>query len=274
MLTKKKLNKKYWFVIFLFPFLFGCEREEKKIDYAAKVNDVYLTQDELSNFLSDPKYSQIEKTEFVNEWVEKEVLFQEAIEEGITDSEEYKRIVRISQRELAVAFYLKKFTGENFINPTEKEYRNYYEKVKNDFKCAKEIFILDICEFDDRLSALNFRSELLYASWDTTVSKYLTEKEIKKYSSAEMKTLEEIYDTHIKRAVSGLEEKEISIVVKSEQNHFVVVQVRNKFSIGEILPYEYVKEDVRQRVTIFNKRKLIKEKIEELYNQYELEIKR
>ena len=108
-------------------FIFGitaCEKKQPPDNYTARVNDSYLTEAEIDEELENSlKF----REEFVVQWIENELLAQEAEKNGILDREKYERIIEKSKKELAAALLLSDhFRG---INPEikHKTLLAYYE---------------------------------------------------------------------------------------------------------------------------------------------------
>jgi len=106
MISLSKLLRIRIFLYVLIAIIFlGCNKEPEKKKYVARVNDTYLTEEEL-NELDSLFEDSSSRSEIIKRWVSKELLYQEAISKGITDDEEFNRIINNSRRELASSMLL------------------------------------------------------------------------------------------------------------------------------------------------------------------------
>ena len=63
----------------------GCSKEIRKDDYLARVNESYLTREEFASLVDTSNLSLEQKDQIIKNWVYNEMLFQKAVEEGITE---------------------------------------------------------------------------------------------------------------------------------------------------------------------------------------------
>jgi len=92
MLINKKKNNIIFFVIFLF-FMSSCAEKEEE-SYIVKVGNSYLTEENISEYLNSKKNVHKFREEFIREWIEKELIYLDAVEKGILNSDEFNDIVK------------------------------------------------------------------------------------------------------------------------------------------------------------------------------------
>ena len=68
--------------------------ETRNDDYLARVNNSYLTREELASLADTSKLNPEQKDQIIKNWVYYEMLFQKADKEGVTTREDYKRILK------------------------------------------------------------------------------------------------------------------------------------------------------------------------------------
>ncbi len=137
--------------------VFGCAGEgevppEARGRVIARVNDSVLTEEELTSSIPEffgDLYSDGGKKEYVKQWVEDELLYQEAIKEGLQLDEEIKRKVDQFQHMLLEEEVLKKHL-EGKVQIT-------YEEISEYYAGNKELFTLDENEY--KLSKLILEDE-------------------------------------------------------------------------------------------------------------------
>jgi uncharacterized lipoprotein YehR (DUF1307 family) len=88
---------KYILAAAILILLTGCSRKQENKEYIAKVNDSYLTEEDLTAVSEGYSGHKSFKEEMIRNWVNRELLYQQAIKEGIQEHEEYQRIIRNSE---------------------------------------------------------------------------------------------------------------------------------------------------------------------------------
>jgi hypothetical protein len=156
---KKHLKTKY-LVLFLPLVVVFCSEEEKKTKSIVQINDAVLTEEEVSKALSAAQNNSF-KEEYINNWIRTEIMYSEAVKEGILDEKEFNTIIEQSKKELAISLYIKKLLNENKTVAANEELLKYYEEQSDDFKLEDDAFGYNISEFDNFDKAVQFRSILL-----------------------------------------------------------------------------------------------------------------
>ena len=80
----KHSKNNYFVVIIAILFFASCSENKKNPKSVVKVNNSVLTEEDLDSALSDKRVSGKYREEYIQSWIETEVLFQKAEEEGIT----------------------------------------------------------------------------------------------------------------------------------------------------------------------------------------------
>lgn len=260
-----------FFLIFLFV---SCSKEEKQSKEIVRVKNVALTEDELNKALGEYSNKAKFREQYINEWIEREVLYQEAVEEGITNDKEYNSILERSKRELAAAMLINKILSENSFTPTVEELHKYYEMYKEDFRLFDESYRLNVIHFNNFDEAVRFRSILIESDWNKALNAFRGSSFITDIESNQLYYGYQIQPPSIIRIVSNLLPNEVSIVVETEPMKFTIVQLIEKFNKGDIPPFEAVQEKVKERYKILKNKEFIRQYIDQLIADYDIEIKR
>jgi len=270
--SNKQINIAF-VLYFVFIGAFGCSKNEKSDKYVIKVNDAVLTEEQIKLALSDKRNSGKLRSEFIQEWIEKEILFQEAVKNGIVDEKEFRSIMEQSKKELAASMFINKIMDQENTEPSEDEIQQYFENNKNDFKLNDDMFRVNIVYFDNFDKAVQFRNTVIETSWKNGLNMYRNVSSI----IAERDQLISRYQLQpltFLRGVSALQKDEISLVIETEPAKFAVVQLLEKLGKDLIPPLEVVKEEVKTRLTIIKKKEILKKYIDKLIVDHNLEIKR
>jgi hypothetical protein len=265
-------NIKFHLIILAAIIFLGCDKDSEKKDYVARVNDSYLTEIELNKFdsLVSGSYS---RTEIIKRWIDKELLYQEALKAGATDDEEFNRIINDAKRELASSMLLNKYLEANLHKPNENELREFYSQHINEFKAEENIYVFNSASFKNENAAIRFRTKLIEINWDEATDDYSEDKSLIKVESGNALLANEIYPIQLLNLIEVLIPGEVSIVLEENSEKFTVVNLVQNFQKGSIPPIEFIRNDVEARL-ISEKRELIsRDFLEDLHSKNEIEIK-
>lgn len=258
----------------IFPlFFFGaCTQPEKPDSYVARVNNSYLTETEFNELVDSQTVSEKTKTLVIKNWIKQEILLQEAIKKGITESKEFKRTVENSRRQLASSLVLQDFATSSQPVVTNEELENYYNENKSSFRIPFSAYYLNRINFSDREAAVMFRTELMINGWKEALNKFSNDLSLVNSESSVLISEQDIYPIRLLRILEGLYPLEISIVIPDERGYYTVVQLLEKYSAQSIPPFEAVKVEVERRYKAALTELALENYINDLYSLSEIEI--
>lgn len=112
----------------------GCRSEQPSGEYVARVGDRTLTRDDLSRSLAD-RPTVLDSTEaasqIVERWVTNELLFQEALDRGLQDESEIRRLLAENERSVLISALVNRVYEEEMSEPDETSIRSYYESNRD-----------------------------------------------------------------------------------------------------------------------------------------------
>lgn len=270
---KKHLKNKITFFFLLIITLYSCTKEEKKENIIVKINDAILTDVDLDSMLNDSSNKTKLKDELINNWIENEILFQQAKKEKILEDIEFQRLLEKSKKKLAITIYIKKLLEENDFQIKDDEVKNYYEENKNEFSLIDDFFVLKIIYFKNFQDALKFREKLIELNW-TLAENYFktqnTEYTIKTISSLR----KDIQPIQLLRIVNYLNKNDISSIIELDANEFCIVQLLEKYNVGEIPQLQFVFDKIKQKLTLQKQKEFFENHLKELVNEHNIEIER
>ena len=252
----------------------GCSKTEKPDKYVIKVNDAILTEEQIKFALSDKRNSGKLRSEFIQDWIEKEILFEEAVKNDILDGVEFKSIMEQSKKELAASLFINKLMSQENTESSEAEIQQYFENNKDDFKLNDDMFRVNVAYFDNFDKAVQFRNSAIETSWRNGLNMSQKVSSINAVEQDKLISRYQLQPPSFLRSVSALQKEEISLVIETEPDKFVVVQLLDKLGKDLIPPLEVVKEEVKTRLTIIKKKEILKKYIDKLIADHNLEIKR
>jgi peptidyl-prolyl cis-trans isomerase C len=268
-----QINNYFLLILFVPIFLAGCSKEHEKKEYVARVNDKYLTQEELNNMIEAPGNKNFYKNEIIRNWINNELLYQKAIKEGITSDSLYNRLIDKSRKELAVTLLLDKIYAEEKAKIDDKQVEEFYESNKNDFKAFYDAYIVNIIIFNNEEKAIRFRSILLETDWNRATNAFKNDTSVVNIINSKLYYDYELQPASLSKIVEELNPNEVSIIFSNGQNDFSIVQLINKFPQDSILPLDYVRYDVEKRLIANEKDEFIRNYIKELYSKNDIEVK-
>jgi hypothetical protein len=259
--------------VFLLLILVGCGKKETKEEYVARVNKVVLTESRLDSLMFDNKYKNKFQEEIIREWVESEILFQQAVELDFDKNSDYRNLVELAKKEIAVAYLLNRVINNTPIDYGNYDIENYFWENKKDYILKDDAYSLNIAVFTEQAKAFDFRKETLKSNWNYAASLFEKESSLTEIQTKTLYYNYEIQPIKRLRVIKNQAKDEIGIVLEEEPGRFVVVQVVDKFYKKEIPSFEYVENIVIERYLREKKHELFQEYLDNLYSKYDVEIK-
>jgi hypothetical protein len=272
--STKLLKINFAALVILTFFAAACSKDGKDSKSIVQVNNASLTEEELKSALSNKRNAGKYREEYIQNWIENEVLYQEAVDDGILDEDEYKTVSELSNKKLAVSLYLEKILAENKIEPTADELFEYYDKAKEDFKLNEDAFNINYAEFNNMDNAIKFRSMLLESDWNKAANTFRGDASLQNNFVNVLKYEHSLQPEVVNEAVSNLMPGEISIVLQTGPSKFTVVQLNEKLSKNSIPPFESIKERLKEQYIILKQKEFIHDLIDKLVEDHNVEIKR
>lgn len=269
---KKLLRNRIYFSVLLLIFVAGCTKEPERKDFVAKVNDSYLTIiefDELDSMFN----KSISKNEIIKRWIEKELLYQEAVKTGITESDEFYKIINNSRKELAASLFINKYLDENMEKPSGNDIAKYYEDHKSTFRNREKVYLYNFASFRNENFAIKFRAKVFDESWAKVIENMEGDSALISYSSGRAKYRSEIYPLQLANMIDELNPGEVSIILQESMSKFTLVQLEQVIQQGQIPPLEIIKDQVEERLIAEKQLEMISEFKQKLYSSSEIEIK-
>jgi len=273
----KLLNKLTKYCIWFFLAIAGlnsCSQESKSNKYIAKINNEILTEEQLKTALSDEMNKGKYREEYIRNWIETEVLFQEAQKKGITDDKQFNALLERSKKELAVALFLKKLSEEDKIELTDDEINKYYEDHKEEFRLEEDAYLINIIEIGDFDKAVEFRNRLLESDWNNAGKSVKNDPGILSNETMRFYYRYQLQPVSLLRALNNLGENEVSVVIETEPSKFSIVQMITKYNANSIPPIDVVKDEIISRLSAIKEKDFLKDYIDKLITDHNPEIVR
>ncbi len=272
----KHLNPIKWIIIILFAasVFDGCGKGTTQPNFVARVNNSYLTREDLARIIDTNNVSNFYRNEIIRNWINKEVMFQEAMKQGIPKGSEFNRIIENSKRELAVSMLLQKYYEEQKISYEPHELEDYYNLHQAEFKRFYDTYLINRIVFNDEDKAVRFRAIVQESNWEKAMNVFKSDSSIISTTANELLYDYEIHPAILLRIVAGLNPGEVSILINIESDkNYSVVQELQKFVKDSIPPFQLIKSFIEKKFIAQKKEDLIKSYIKEVYSNNEIEIR-
>ena len=269
----KTRNSLFLLILIAAIALGSCGRESPKKEFIARVNDSYFTKNDLEAVVDSGYGKNLYRNEIIRNWIDEELLYQEAKHSGILEDKEYLRVKNESDKQLAVTFLINKLFDEEKIAIEPSEVKDYFENNRNNFKLFHNAFLINFIQFDDEDKAIIFRDKAFEKGWDKSAGIFKSDSNVVLRENAKLVYEYEIQPADLVRVIQELMPGEISIVINDRTGNFFVVQLLQKYDKGSIPPFEIINELVRDRFIALKKEQFIKNYVNELYTKNDIEVK-
>jgi peptidyl-prolyl cis-trans isomerase C len=255
----------------------GCEQQQSKRKYLARVDDVYLTQQTLealadSTILSSPALTR----NFVNRWVDNELLYQEARREGMENTDQFKQQLAEVRKQLAVEALLNKEVYTDTSEVHDDSIRAYFAQYHGDFLLQQDVVKINIIAFTVREKANAFRWKVTGGqSWESVLQAALEDSanasSIVTHVEDHYYTQQTLVPPELWRVAINLGRGEISFPVRVE-NTYAVVQTLASLKRGAPAELGFVQDEIQQRLLIERRRRQYDALLNRLQSQSQVEI--
>ncbi|MCU0332263.1 MAG: peptidylprolyl isomerase [Ignavibacteriaceae bacterium] len=258
----------------IFPlFIFSaCSQPEKPDSYIARVNNSYLTEAEFIELVDSQSVSEKSRALVIKNWIRQEVLLQEAVKKGITETKEFNKTLEDSKRQLAASLVLQDIAASSQPVVTTEEMKNYYKENQTSFRIPFNAYYFNRINFSNRETAVMFRTELMKVGWTEALNKFSGEPALVNFENEVLVSEQDIYPVKLLRLLEGLYPLEISIVIPDDRGYYTVAQLLDKYPAQAIPPFEAVKSEVERRYKAALTELALENYINELYSLSEIEI--
>ncbi len=261
-------------LLFLFILASGCT-ENKKIKDAvviAEVGNSKLTETELNNYLTGKNNDAEFRNEFIRQWIETEILYQIAKDKGIIKNTEFNNIMKQTKKKLAASLAIKDFLNSNSSKYNDNQLLKYYNGNKNNFLLPTDAYILNYISFLNEENAIIFRNKAIAKGWNAAVKEIANKDDVVKSYNNKLVKISQIPSKRILRVLKEQYRNEISLVVKTELNNFVVVQQTEKIKKNSVPKFKYIKNEVEAMYKANKNKELVRNYINKLISEKQVKI--
>ena len=258
----------------LLALLFSsCQKEEKKDEVIlAEVNETILTENEMKELLGSKSNQAKHREEFIRHWVETELLAQRSKELNLLSDENYYGILDRSRKELAASIALQSYLVNQHVTADERTLKNYFRKNKDDYILLEDAFVINLAAFNSESSAIKFRNSVLKQGWNSTVDLFSNDSALLDLKIESTLKRSQHKSKLVARALDKLFRGEVTLVLKTELNDFVIVQLIDKIPKNSIPRFKYIKDNIEKSYQYFKKKEIARNYIDSLMSEKNIKI--
>jgi hypothetical protein len=256
----------------------GCRKTEPPATPVARLDDRTLTLEEIRGQLDSARgISSAELNEYVRRWINNEILYDEAVRRGLDRSESVRARLEEVHRQLAVNALLDEevyTNGSTEIRP--EEIAEYYQAHNAEFRLTSDIALMSFALFRDRDAANNFRTSVLRgATWKDALEQRLADPKealtILAHVDSTYRTQNTLLPVELWRVASASTKAEPSFPIRTSEGFYVLI-VWKLSRQGQIADLPYVEQEIRSRLVIERRQRLLNDLIENLRAKHSVEI--
>jgi peptidyl-prolyl cis-trans isomerase C len=233
-------------VLVVMMFSCGKSRDAKVVAHVGKVQ---LTMDALTTAMpsiQDHQLSKLQVENYVQRWIESELVYQKAIKEKIDALPEVKEQLRRQEKDFIVSVYVQQKV-DNEIQITDQDLLSYYEHNSEEFRCDQDLYRVEMILTESLVQAREARTRVTDGEEFSLVAKSVSLDPARFLGGpAEFLPVQK-FSPQLAAAIPRLKPGELSQPIKSEVGYHVlrIQEVRLK---GTTLPFADVKEMIMPRV--------------------------
>jgi peptidyl-prolyl cis-trans isomerase C len=224
----------------------GCSKEEKQGRFLASVKGNELFMSNVATHVDTTSAYAVRN--YVSNWVDKQILFDEAKKLGLDNSPEFNQRVEEFSTQLAITLLLNRKVYDAPLEISQDDISKFYVKHKGEFLASEDIAFVNYAAFDKRSLAVSFRNALVSGTaWSAVFGDLPTYAIMDVRDSAYVTASSSIGPMW--NVIQSLEPGKISFPIQVDSLSYIV-QVMAKIKPGESLPVDYAAARIKQRLTI------------------------
>lgn len=129
----------------------------------AQVGDAKLKLNDVETFLPENspfKLSRVQIEQFVQSWIESELLYQQALKEGYLKRPEIKKRLKEVERDFLVSVFLEQYVDKQ-VYVSDDDIRRYYDENANTFIRKENLYHIKMILLNSYKEANNIRKRIL-----------------------------------------------------------------------------------------------------------------
>lgn len=206
---------------------------------------------------------------YVEQWIQNELLYQAARRQGIADSPSVRRRVQQAERAIVVGAFLTQWARKQPIELSDEEVRAYFAAHREEFRLREDYALVRYLATFTREQAEQARRALLERRpWPEIVRRYAADTAAAWAVSRAFHPISRLLRPYesLNRLVQVLRPGEVAPVVELE-GLYHVLQLVERRPAGSEPEWDWVRQDVRQRLELLRRKQQLDALVQELRRQ-------
>jgi len=240
-------------------FVFSCSKNlEEEVDIYARVGSTVLTKKDVLNIKKEGLVDQTLIKNTIESWVEKTILYEEAINNGLDKDLFLLKKRDLFYKDLLISSFLEIKTKKD-LNVTKKEISNYYKKNKFSFKrnhneCLIKHFVLPTKKEANKIKNY-LRSNKKGKALELLIKNNKPETKTIKEGLINQEKLGFVFNSSVGDIVGP----------KKLDSSYHIFQILRKYEKGTVPGLELIYDEVYQRVFKIKEKKFLNNFLDSLY---------
>ena len=257
----------------------SCTSPTTDPSYVARLGESRLTTEELQEALDaqgiGPEDSAEASQQIIQEWVRTELLYQEANRLGLGFEEEVQELLEQNERSVLVSAFLNRLYGADMAQPAPEDVEAYFDRNLNLLGLREDYLRVRYLYTPSQDSASLARQAMQQATingsieeeWSTIVSSFGSDPEASVALSEQYYPVSRLFAApSLRDQLDDLEENQIAPVIE-DGGFYHVMQVVDIRSAGSTPEYEWLQDELTERVTIEHRKQLVARQVQRLRNE-------
>jgi parvulin-like peptidyl-prolyl isomerase len=210
-------------------------------------------------------YSAEEERTFVDRWIHRELLYQEALRQHIQQSDDLQKELIQIEKELMINKLLER-TYKEKIRFSEEEIRSYYDQNVTDFRVSKDEVRIQHILLKTRSDANLALQEITAGNAFESVAKSRSIDEFAEQGGEMGYVCREDVIPEIQRQAFRLSDNQVSPIIQTEFG-FHIIKVLDHRSAGDLRPLAEVRPEIMQRLRVIKEGQVYYDLLYQLQNQ-------
>ena len=228
----------------------------------------------IDNALGDKTKSKRFREEFIHNWIETQLINLDAINKGVDKTKKYNLLIESAKIDVANSIVVNNILMKNPIEINDKQLENYYINNFKEFQIVSPKVLYNKALFMDREKAQKFRNLLLKIGWQKALLKVNNKDFNISFIENKSEFVYNISDQQIKDYFLSKNIRNISPIIKVSPTLYVVINLIKRNNKNDLLEFEEVKEEVRQKYITIKRKEIYNNYLKKLFSEYSSEIER
>ena len=251
--------------------LTGCEQGPETPTLVARVHDAVLTESALEKAMNGEE-APGSRAQRVEEWIESELLYQEALRLGLGSVPAVQERLDESERTILVDALVTRLYEEGDASPTDAELADYFESSREQFRILEPYLLVHFIETPTRQAALDVRRQLRQAPeddrpalFDLLAIQYATDPELSYTLASNYWPLSRLFMNRpaVRRAVEIRRPPDTGTVLDRDSTSFYL-RVVGRAPAGALPELAWVTERVRMQHAVFHRKQVYDQQVQKL----------